>query len=422
MTDLIEIKAAGIKRWTGIGAAVLAALILGGVAIALQFGSLLADITAPSEPNAADIASLSLRLASGDPKAHNLAAAAAADPGVSTAEAEKAVSLAPNDFRWRVTLGRAYEQTDQIEKAETQFRAAADLAPAYAYPRWHLGNFLLRNGRDDEAVEELKKATIDHVTFREQVFSLAWDYYGGDPVLVEKMASENAESRAFLSRFLAQRGQGERALQVWNQIGAADKERFRTLARFTVQDLYGKGSFAQALEMARQLGDSNAVPEAVSNASFEEPIVSGDQARFGWEILPGEPRVEIGTDSQMKFSGNRSLKISFRGLVRSDFANVYQTVVVRPDTAYTLRFRFRTEGLRSNGRPQLQIINTKDNAVLGMSEMFPPDSTDWSQQSISFRTGPNTNAISIRTFRQACGEQCSVTGILWYDDFELVKG
>lgn len=422
MQDLVEINGTGLKTRAIIAIAVLIALVFAWIAISMQFGGLLAENTSPGDPNANDIAALSVSLAPGNPQTHNLAGMTADDPFTSVEQFEKAVRSAPNDYRWRAGLGRAYEQIDQIEKAEAQLKAAADLAPTYAFPRWHLGNFYLRQGREGEAIAELKKATANHFSFREQVFSLAWDFSNGDPAQVERVAAENAETRAYLSRFLSLRGQGENALRVWNQLDDADKNRFSIVGRWAIQDLYGKGHFPEALEIARQLGDTNAVPESISNPSFEDPVVDGPQARFSWEIFRGEPRIEITVDNQVRQQGTRSLKISFRGVGRSDLVNIFQTVIVKPDKNYTLRFWIRTEGLRSPVRPLLQIVSANDNAVLGSSEMFPPDSPEWSQVSISFRSGTATNAISIRTSRPSCGEQCTVTGILWYDNFELVQG
>jgi Flp pilus assembly protein TadD len=422
MQDLVEINAKGLKMRVMLGIEVLIALIFAWIAISMQFGSLLAENTTSGDPDATDIAGLSVSLAPGNPQAHNLAAMTANDPLTSVEQFETTVRSAPNDYRWRAALGRAYEQVDQIEKAEAQLKAAADLAPTYAFPRWHLGNFYLRQGREDEAIAELKKATANHFSFREEVFSLAWDFSGGDPVQVERVAAENAETRAYLSRFLALRGQGEHALRVWNQLEDADKTRFNIVGRWAIQDLYSKGNFPEALEIARQLGDTTAVSESISNPSFEDPVVDGPQARFGWEISRGDPRVEATVDSQVRQQGSRSLKVSFRGVGRSDLVNIFQTVIVKPDTNYTLSFWIRTEGLRSPVRPLLQIVSANDNAVMGTSEMFPPDSPEWRQVSVSFRSGTGTNAINIRTSRPSCGEQCTLTGVLWYDNFEIAPG
>ena len=72
---------------------------------------------------------------------------------------EKAVTLSPNDYRFWMALGRAYEQAGDPPKAEEALRRAVALAPSYSYPRWYLGNLLLRNARYDEAFAELRIAT-----------------------------------------------------------------------------------------------------------------------------------------------------------------------------------------------------------------------------------------------------------------------
>ena len=48
------------------------------------------------------------------------------------------------------------------------------LAPSYAYPRWYLGNLLLRTERYDEGFAELRRASEANDQFATQLFNLAW--------------------------------------------------------------------------------------------------------------------------------------------------------------------------------------------------------------------------------------------------------
>src|SRR5688500_14359687 len=82
--------------------------------------------------------------------------------GQSVAAFERAVSLAPNDYRFWMSLGQALEQAGDAEKAEKALREAVRLAPAYAYPRWYLGNLLVRSDRYDEAFKELRQASNEN--------------------------------------------------------------------------------------------------------------------------------------------------------------------------------------------------------------------------------------------------------------------
>ena len=56
-----------------------------------------------------------------------------------------------------------------------------ELAPAYAYPHWYLGNLYLRNGRYNEAFAELRRAAEADPELLPQQFSLSWEVYKNDP-------------------------------------------------------------------------------------------------------------------------------------------------------------------------------------------------------------------------------------------------
>lgn len=420
MSDLIGFRTDKWAIRAAIVAAVLAALWVGWFSISERLGGMLAVLTPASSEGASDIADFALTLAPGDPEVNGLAASTRADAETTAAIYERTVRLAPRDQRWRVALGRAYEQAGKIDAAEAEFKEAVSLAPNYGFPRWHLGNFYLRQDREAEAFAELKRASEDHHSFRDQVFSLAWDYFGRDAAQVERNSAENPETWAFLARFFAARGAGENAVSVWNRLSEADKEKYRDIGKWTVRDLMARNSFAEALEISRQLGETKASPGAVTNPSFESPIdVSGDLPSFGWELKPGEPRVEAAVDSRVKRTGDRSFRIAFKGYSKPSFADLFQMVVVEPNRDYVLRFHVRTEGLSGEGGPLMQVANVIDNATLAASDAYLPDRGEWTEVAVRFSTPANCRAISIRTVRGFCGESCMLTGSLWYDDFAL---
>ena len=193
-------------------AAVVVALLFGWVAIRRQLGNMFAEMTSANDPTASDVADLARSMAPSDPLGMWLKASL--ERSVFTPERtesavlmfEQTVRLAPRDYRWWIELGRAYEQADKIDRAEIALRHAVDMAPTYNYPRWQIGNFYLRQGRPDEAFAELKLATLNNFTYREQVFSLAWDYFEKDPVKVEQLAPDQPDVYASLALFYAVRG------------------------------------------------------------------------------------------------------------------------------------------------------------------------------------------------------------------------
>ncbi len=428
MQDVITKSARNLKcRFVLVGA-IIFAVLFGWFSIRWQLGSMMASLTMPDSPGASQAADFASSLAPTDPVAKWLRASVelngTSPDHISSAIPlyEEAVRFSPQDYRWRVELGRAYEQAEKAKVAENEFKRAVELAPAYAFPRWHLGNFYLRENRIDEAFAELRKAAESNRTYREQVFSLAWDYFDKDPVKVEQLAANDAASRASLALFFAARGWATDALRVWNLLSETDKEANPQTAKSIAHGLFIQRFFPQALEFARQLGiDADARPETVTNPGFERLINSQDDSRFGWQINRTDSKIDVSTDGSVKHEGARSLKVSFRNYIKSDLYTIFQTVAVEPNKNYRLSFWVRTENLKSFGGPLLEIVNANDDKPIASSKPFQTGTNDWEQYTVDLRTPENCSGITIRTARAFCGEQCPIAGVFWYDDFELSR-
>lgn len=408
--------------------AILVVILFAWFAVRWQIGSMLAELTSPGQQGAAEIAKLAESLAPRDPLGHWLAATKEKeDFSLESIERsvemfEDTVRLSPNDFRWWIELGRAYEQSEQPEKAEQAFKRAVQLAPSYTFPHWQFGNFYLRQNRSDEAFGELKKTTEKSVVYREQVFSLAWDYFEKDPQKLEQIIDNSPDSRATLALFYAVRGQAENALRVWNTLTDEQKAPHIESAKNIAQGLFDKRLFRQSLEFARQTGiDPEAQAETISNAGFEKFIGSSDRSLFGWQVYRGEPKIDISPDSGVRSEGQKSLRITFKAYTKPELHNVVQIVAVQPGVRYRLAFMVRTENLRSGGTPMIQVVSGTDNAALGATLPFAAGTSDWTPMSVEFTVPENTEGVVIRTVRAYCGEECPIVGTIWYDDFKLTK-
>lgn len=424
MQDLIAIDSRNIKARLLLVGVVVFALVFLWFALTRQLGTMIAALTSPDNPAAASAAELAIDMAPGNPVPRWLAASEQVNNNIDSAVKlfEDAVRLAPYDYRWRIELGRAYEQADKPDLAEIEFRRAVELAPAYAFPRWHRGNFFLRQDRTDEAFIELRKAAENNQTYREQAFSLAWDYFDKDPEKVEQLAADTPESRARLALFFAARGRASESLRIWDLLSEAEKASDPQVAKSIAQGLFIQRIFPHALEFARQLGiDADALPEAVTNPGFERVVAAQEDSRFDWRINRSDSKIDITTDTSVKHTGSRSLKISFRNYLKPDLYNIFQTVVVEPNRNYRLSFWVRTESLKSSGPPFGQIVNANDDTPINGSKVFQIGTNDWQEYAVDFRTPGNCNGITIRTVRQPCGDQCPMVGTIWYDDFELIK-
>lgn len=405
---------------------VLIALVFGWLAIRWQLGSMIAELTAPTDPNAQALGQFAVNLAPGNALASWLAASANRDgKNGSAANAEKdfqeTVKLSPNDFRWWIEFGRAEEQAEDVQNAEKAFVKAVNLAPNYTFPRWQLGNFYLRQNRGGEAFDQLKKAAETNPVYRDQVLSIAWDYYDRDPAKLEQIAGDSATLRAGLAKFYASKERAEDSLRIWNSLSEADKKANADAAQVIARALFDKRFYRESLEFVRQLGiEPDARQQTVQNAGFEKPIVDVKDAYFGWRITPAE-KLEIKLDPTRKAEGNRSLRVAFSGYINPSLYNIYQIITVEAGARYSLNFKLRTENLKSGGMPQLEIYNATDEKTIVTSQPFPTGTNAWQQIKVEFTAPPNAEAVGIRTIRAFCGENCPIVGAFWYDDFKLEK-
>jgi hypothetical protein len=335
---------------------------------------------------------------------------------------EDLVRLSPNDFRWWIELGRAYEQAEEPEKAEKAFQRAVELAPSYTFPHWQFGNFYLRQNRSEEAFAELRKTTERSQVYREQVFSLAWDYFDKDPTKVEALAADTPEVRATLALFYAARGSAENALRVWNLLSSEDKAKNVDVAKRIARGLFEKQRFRESLAFSVQTGiDPEAQVGAITNGGFEKFLGTADDNIFGWRVYRGEGKIDVMPDSSVKYEGAKSLRISFKGYAKPELHNVVQYIAVEPGARYRLTFMVRTDNLRTGGPPVVQVISGKDNLGIASGQPFENGSADWKEVSMEFTAPSDFDGVHIRTGRVSCGEECPINGTIWYDDFRLTK-
>jgi tetratricopeptide (TPR) repeat protein len=408
-------------------AAVIAVVLFGRYAMRLQMGSMLSELTVPTDPGAEEKARLAGELAPSDPSAKWLAASIEKDKfTLDSAENsvkmfEDVIRLSPYDFRWWLELARTYEQADRLDQAEIAFKRAIDLAPHYTYPHWQAGNFYLRQNRSDDAFAEFKRTTENNLPYREQVFSLAWEYFEKDASKVEQFAGDSADTRAYLALFFAGRRAPMESLRIWNTLTEDQKQANANVAKVITQSLYERRFFRAAVEFSRQVGlDPLARPEAVSNGGFETQIAVKGESYFGWNVEE-QDKIKVEFDPNQKREGMRSLKLTFNGYSKGDLFTVWQSVAVQPRTNYRLSFWVRTDNLKSGGPPTINVFNGADNKLIAVSKPFPTGTNDWQEVTLDFASPEDAEGIIIATGRSYCGETCPIVGTFWYDDFKLSK-
>lgn len=397
-------------------------------AVRWQIGNMLAEVTRSNDQGADLIADAAIALAPSDPGAYWLGGNVKRgffDPesiDASVTYFRRGASVAPNNYRAWTELGRSNEHAGNIDAAALAFARAVELAPEYAIPHWQYGNFLLRQGRMEDAARELRLAAEYNTPYREQVFGIAWNVLGNDPRVVDQFVSEKPDVKISLASFYANRGRPDDAINAWNEVPEDLKVRYRYVAERIGRELFDKRSYRGALEFYRQAGiDSAGRVEAVTNGGFETPVALTDRAPgFDWGVYRTDGKVEAVRDPRTRRSGTSSFRFTFRGYTNPQLNNLQQAVVVIPSQRYRLTFWVRTEELRSASMPFIEILNG-DATLAAVSGPLPSGTNDWQQISVEFKVLETSEALFIRTAREPCPGECPAVGVLWLDDFELTR-
>lgn len=342
---------------------------------------------------------------------------------VAIAEYEKAVSLSPNDYRLWMDLGHALEQAGEFDKAEKALREAVKLSPSYAYPRWLLGNLLLRGDRYTEAFAELQRASEADGEFQSQLFNLAWQVNKDDFDALRVAIGNTPEARAQFAKYLLAHSRFDEGLRLWNALTATEKRANRSAADSIIGSLIAANRYHQALEIWNDVAPGEAYRAGVGHIidrGFEDNVAHGPGAVFGWQVQSAS-QVQIGIDPGMGHTGSRSLRILFQVRSHLDAINVSQLVPVQPNTQYDFECYVKTEKLVSAATPVVLIAEASAETNLANSEPAPTGNNDWQRIALSFKTGAKSDAIRIRISRISCVDSpvCPIFGTVWYDDFDL---
>ncbi|MGH9874549.1 MAG: tetratricopeptide repeat protein [Pyrinomonadaceae bacterium] len=407
---------------------VLLALFASWFVVRWYLGNTIAEYFHPEE-HRLETAQMAVNLAPNDPLPHwrlgNLALKELPPDQISVvvAEYEKAVSLSPNDYRLWMEFGGALEQAGDFDKAEKALREAVKLAPSYAYPRWYLGNLLLRADRYEEGFAELQQASEANEQFQSQLFNLAWQLNKNDFDALRAAVGNSRGIRAEFSRYLIERGRYDDGLRLWNTLTETEKKESRFAADPIIASLISAQRFHQAMEIWNEVAPGpayNAEPGHVLDGGFENNLAHGPGAVFGWQVQSNS-QVQIGIDAAQGHSGNRSLRLYFQVRSHIDTINVSQLVPVKPNTEYDLESYVKTERVESAETPVVLVVNAGDDTTLVGSPGAPSGTSGWQRVALSFKTGEKTEAVRVKMVRNSCSDSpvCPIFGTVWYDDFNL---
>ena len=423
----ISLKARG-SRWLLLLPALL--VMLGAWFVVRWYvGNTVAEYAPGVEAGGIEMARLGVRWAPADPLTHWRLGSledkvfSAENMAAVVHEYQLAVDLSPNDYRYWMALGHALEASGDREGGEKALRRAVDLAPAYSQPRWQFGNLLLREGKLEEAFEQLGHAAESDNQLRLQIFDLAMRVFEGNVKEIARIACVSPAARLQFALYLVTVERFDEAIGMWNTISPADRAAQSALGKELKTALIDKKQFRAALEVMRGTDSEASLPRPQQfwNGGFESGLTPMGANSFDW-VIDSRPQAQIAIDSH-GHSGQGSLRIIFRAPGTLEKIPLSQTVIVEPGAEYRFECFVRTQDLTSVSTPILVIQDPVDNSRLGQAKPLATGSSEWQQVTFDFKTKPKHDGIIVGFFREPCGEGqiCPIFGTVWYDDFNLQR-
>jgi len=378
--------------------------------------------------NEKEVADLLTQLSPNDPQTHLAAAKLhekafeTGDLAIALKEYETAASRSPNNYSLWLLLGSARARAGDDAGAEAAFLRASSLAPHYSRVQWALGNLLLRQGRNDLAFEQLRKAVAGDQTLSAPAASTALLMADGDFTVVTQNFKDLPETQARLAIVLCDSKRFDDARAVWDQISLPKgQDRFNDAATTLAQKFFDAKKFRASAKVASDVGVESPVPAVgtVTNSGFELPVKAQNPGAFDWRVpATTDPQFAI-TNNQQR-SGQFSLLVLLNPTNPAAFNWLSQFVAVEPSTKYELSLAYKAD-VKTKAEYTWTIISGLDGKVLATSEALL-NLTDWKEAKVSFVTPLDVDGIEMRFVRGACtGTQCAATGSLWFDDIVLSK-
>lgn len=364
----------------------------------------------------------SVRLANSDPESHRARAEVFHHFGQTVEavrELEIATSLRPGDHHLWLSLGMVREQIEDLSGALIAFNEAVRLAPFYARPRWQRGNFLLRMGRSEEALADLRMAAESDPELSANVIDLVWVLSKGDVQETKRIAGVSGPRlHLVFAQFLARQGRIADAVAQYQEAGSLAEHDRQDLVRSFIQT----GAFKEAYELWRS--DPTNTPVSTASTLFDggfEKRLTLEEDGFGWRIARNLVGVRMSQDSTTTQGGTRSLRIEFLGDSNPQVPLVSQFVLVQPETKYRISFAVRTHELVTGGLPIIAVHDAPNKGrLVGQSTPFPSGNSDWQVLSFEFTTEPKSTAVAIVVQRASCeSAPCPIFGTVWLDEFSL---
>jgi hypothetical protein len=334
----------------------------------------------------------------------------------------RAISLAPEYPYYWLDLASTYDEAGDPAEAEAAYQAAERAHPYSGEAAWRYGNFLLGQGRSEQAYAEIHRALVVAPQWVDLAISRTWRNSQDVHVLLDRVLPDTPEARAEALKYLVAQNQSDAALAVWQRI--EERQDSMKLAQSSpfVDLLIAQNKIPQAWQVWKQALAASGTPAApdgnsrVTDGGFETEFANGG---FGWRYHP-QPGADARIDSSEPHSGSYDLAITFDGSTNVDFSELYEYVPVEPNATYHFSAYMRADNLITDGSVHFEIYDPLHPKDVFFATPGVEGAEPWTPIDLDLETGTETHVLIVRLRRPASALLTRVEGTAWVDDVSLV--
>ena len=336
----------------------------------------------------------------------------------------RAASLNPLDPGIWKELSNTHLERREPEMAEAALRAELAAVPHSPQASWRLANFLLVQGRTNEAFPYLRTAATHEPSLRVPVFDLAWKLQGDPEVILRELVPADTEARADYLQFLLGRRRLTEAYPVWTEVSRTNSPAMVRLGNSYAEVLATAGMGTEAARVWKELlsitGRTDPKPsdELLTNGDFEANI---SNAGLDWRLTKG-PGYQTDLDAFTFQNGTRSLRVTFDGTANAEFAGVWQAVPVEPNRKYRFQGHLKTDSITTDNGLFfiLASLGAPREETFAHSTESRVETNGWVREQLDFQTGPRTSVIVIQLRRYLSRKLNNLLqGRAWIDNLSV---
>lgn len=320
------------------------------------------------------------------------------------ASLERATQLDPHSAAYWLDLSLARELRGDTAAAALALRKAREAEPRTPRVQWHEVNYLLRAGRNAEAVAVCRELLHEAPEYTGRALPLL-SHVADIESLIRDVVPSDPQAVGALMEFLRRGAETAGAAQAWERALAMGKPLEAIYVRWFLEWLLTTQQGELAQQVWRDAATRNWIPVAseaatdtLYNADFRQTILGYG---FDWRVLP-HPETSVWIEPHGPEPGQQSLCVQFHDDARAPYANVTKLIPVEPQRRYRLELQVRSDRLRARPGAFVRMANTSgaDAGVLAHTDPIAGD-TPWRSMVAEMVTGPDSRLASLTIVRAA---------------------